>query len=39
MDHWTVDQVADWLKNNGFEQFINTFIGKGFCFGLVRLVI
>lgn len=39
MDHWTVNQVADWLKNNALEQFVQTFIGRGFCSGRIRVVI
>ncbi len=28
MDSWTVDQVGDWLKTNGFEKYIKIFTGK-----------
>jgi hypothetical protein len=30
MNSWTIDQVGDWLKANGFEIYIKTFIGKEF---------
>ncbi len=32
MDSWTVDQVGDWLKANGFEKYVKTFIGKEYSY-------
>ncbi len=28
MSNWTIEQVAEWLKKEGFEQFINIFKGN-----------
>jgi hypothetical protein len=28
MDSWTVDQVGDWLKTNGFDKYIKIFKGE-----------
>jgi len=28
MANWTTEQVAEWLKKEGFEQFIQGFKGK-----------
>ncbi len=28
MANWTTEQVVEWLKKEGFEQFIQSFKGK-----------
>jgi len=38
MANWTTEQVAEWLKKEGFEQFIKVFKGNQTWFS-VRLSI